>query len=34
MDIFLNIAGQIKVNDMLHIADIQASGSHLKAEKP
>lgn len=29
VDVLLNITGQIKVDNMLHIADIQTTGSHL-----
>lgn len=29
VNVFLNVTGQIKVNDMLHVADVQTSSSHL-----
>jgi hypothetical protein len=28
VDVLLDIAGHVKVDDMLHIGDIQATGSH------
>lgn len=29
VNVLLNVAGQIEINNMLHIADIQTSGSNL-----
>lgn len=33
VNVFLNVTGQIKVNNVLHVADIQTSGSHLNKRK-
>lgn len=30
VNVLLNVTGQIKVNNVLHIADVQASSSHLE----
>lgn len=30
VNVFLNVTGQIKVNNVLHIADVQTSSSHLE----
>lgn len=33
MNIFLNVAGQVKVDDMLHITDVKSTGSHLEDQE-
>lgn len=29
MDVLLDVTGQVKVDDMFHVADIQTTSSHL-----
>ncbi len=34
MDVLLNVAGEVKVDDVLHVWDVQSSGSNLSGIKP
>lgn len=33
VNVLLNVTGQVEVNDMLHVADVQTSSSHLEKER-